>query len=340
MRIAQISTGAGPVGPDAAGCVERSLWVLAHELNRRGHEVTTFGVKGSEVAGELVETLPGPAGAENSFDNRHSAEWVGLCEAIKQSGRFDIIHSHTRLWGLTLEALSNAPMVHTMHEQPEVDMARLWKMFPNARIIAVSQQQYSAFPGLNPIAVIRPGVDGNQFAYQSAPSDYLCYLGPLEHTKDSAEAIAMARAAGLRLVIGGSVSPHFTKTNQPLFDGKQVEIAGLTEPGARVRLLRNARAVICLARNGEAFGLATAESMMCGTPVVALRAGMVTDHVESGVTGFYPDEVGELPEALDKAVKLDRGRIREYAEEKFPVGPMIRHHEQVYQAICGVQAIA
>src|SRR5260221_3023702 len=121
MRIAQIATAAAPVCQDAAGVVESMLWLMARELTRRGHEVTTFGVAGSQVDGEFVATLAGAYGEANSFEDWHLCEWVNLCEAIKQSGRFDVLHSHGYFCGFPLEPLAAAPMVHTMHVMPEED---------------------------------------------------------------------------------------------------------------------------------------------------------------------------------------------------------------------------
>jgi hypothetical protein len=60
MRIAQISTLVSPVKQDANGSVESLVWLLTRELVRLGHEVTVFGTAGSEVTGELIETVPGP----------------------------------------------------------------------------------------------------------------------------------------------------------------------------------------------------------------------------------------------------------------------------------------
>ena len=58
MRIAQISTIASPVREHAFGSVESLIWLMTRELARLGHEVTIFGVAGSEADGEIVTTLP------------------------------------------------------------------------------------------------------------------------------------------------------------------------------------------------------------------------------------------------------------------------------------------
>src|SRR5262245_6126475 len=109
MRIAQISTVSAPVRRDAGGSIESFVWLLTRELTRLGHEVTVFGTAGSATSGDLVATLPGPYGAEGSFDDWELCEWVNLCRAIEQSARFDVLHSHAYLWGLPLQSFARAP---------------------------------------------------------------------------------------------------------------------------------------------------------------------------------------------------------------------------------------
>ena len=125
MRIAQISTLSAPVRRETGGSVESLIWLLTRELIRLGHQVTVFGTAGSEVDGELVATLAGPYGAHGSLDDWQLCEWVNLCRAVEQSGRFDLLHSHAYLWGIPLQSLSRAPMVHTTHIVPDANSARL-----------------------------------------------------------------------------------------------------------------------------------------------------------------------------------------------------------------------
>src|SRR5947209_20500243 len=94
MRIAQISTLATPVKRDGSDSVESLVWLLGRELAALGHEVTTFACAGSEVSGELVATVPGPYGADGVPDDWKLCEWVNLCRAVEQAGRFDVLHSH------------------------------------------------------------------------------------------------------------------------------------------------------------------------------------------------------------------------------------------------------
>src|SRR5262245_55078258 len=145
MRIAQIATLSTPVCREGSDSIESLVWLLSRELTLQGHEVTVFAAAGSEVYGELVTTLPGPCGTAGTPEDWQLCEWINLCRAVEQSSRFDVLHSHSYLWGLPLQALARAPMVHTLHISPYEDEARLWSLVPGARVTALSHFQWSAF---------------------------------------------------------------------------------------------------------------------------------------------------------------------------------------------------
>src|SRR4051812_26919419 len=126
MRIAQIATLSTPVRQGGSGSVEGLVWLLARELTRLGHEVTVFAAAGSQACGEVVATLPGPYAEKGSPNDWHLCEWINLARAVEESARFDLLHSHAYLWGLPLQSLAQAPMVHTTHVCPDDDAARLW----------------------------------------------------------------------------------------------------------------------------------------------------------------------------------------------------------------------
>jgi hypothetical protein len=132
MRIAQVATVSTPVRREGSASIEGLAWLLTRELVRLGHEVTLFATAGSESAGALVATLPGPYGADGAPDDWHLCEWVNLAAAVERSAAFDVLHSHAYLWGLPLERFSRAPMVHTLHVWPFANEARLRGMWPSA----------------------------------------------------------------------------------------------------------------------------------------------------------------------------------------------------------------
>jgi glycosyltransferase involved in cell wall biosynthesis len=208
MRIAQISTLVSPVCEHAAGSVEAIVWLLTRELTRLGHEVTVFGCGGSDVPGKFIETLPGPYATPGSFEDWELCEWFNLCQAVKQSADFDVLHAHAYLWGIPLEPFSRAPLVHTLHIVPDENTTLLWQRSPQSNVTGISRQQWSGQPKLQPCAVIPHGVDVAQFTFQSKPDDYVCYLGRFVSGKGPIQAIQAARALGLRLLMAGPGNPY------------------------------------------------------------------------------------------------------------------------------------
>jgi glycosyltransferase involved in cell wall biosynthesis len=333
MRIALTSTMSTWVRPRGSGSVESIVGVLASEFVRLGHEVTVFASGGSQVSGELVETLPGPCSTARAPHDWQLCEWINLCRAIEQSARFDLLHSHNYLWGLPLERLCKAPMVHTLHVCAHHDAARLWEMTSGACVTALSKYQWSMFPHLKPVAVIHHGVDASQFTFRESPDDYVCYLGRFTRGKGPRVAIAAARALGVRLVLAGPWNDYFAKEIQPLVDGLTVEYIGPVEGTERDRLLGGARALLYPLQEPEPFGLVAVEAMMSGTPVAAICRGAVAEIVEEGVTGHSAEPEGDFTAAVEEALTLNRQRVRNRAAVRFSAARMAQQYVDVYQRV-------
>jgi glycosyltransferase involved in cell wall biosynthesis len=333
MRIAQIATLSAPVRQETGGSVESLIWLLTRELVKLGHEVTVFGVAGSEADGEVVVTMPGPYARDGALEDWHLCEWVNLCKAIEQSDRFDVMHSHAYLWGIPLQPFSRAPLVYTTHIVPDDDSAKLWSATPQSRVTAISHHQWSAFPDLKPCAVIPHGVDTTQFTFQEQPDDYVLYLGRFVSGKGPLLAVETARELGLRLVMAGPSNPYFREKIQPLVDGKSVEYAGFVTGKERDRLLGGARALIYPIQYPEAFGLVLVEAMACGTPIAAMRLGAVPEIVEEGVSGFTAATRQEFAATVTKCFSLDRRRIERKARAQFSIEKMAREYARLYEVV-------
>jgi glycosyltransferase involved in cell wall biosynthesis len=333
MRIAQVATMASPVRRERSESIEQFVWLLTEQLTRLGHEVTVFATADSEPRGELVATLPVPCGRPGAPDDWHVCEWINLCRAVEQSERFDVLHSHAYLWGLPLEPLARAPLVHTLHVTPYANEAALWSLFPGACVTALSQFQWSAFPHLEPAAVIHHGVDATQFAFQAQPQDYVCYLGRFTAGKGPLQAISTARSLGMRLLLAGPADDYYRRHVAPQVDGHQVRYVGYVTGVERTKLLGGARALLYPLQEPEPFGLVQVEAMLCGTPVVAMRRGAVSEIIDEGVTGYSTASPDDYPGLAMRSFELDRLRIRERAEERFSAERMAREYAAVYQRV-------
>ena len=339
MRIALVSTLSAPVARDAAGSVEAWTWLLTRELRRLGHGITVFGCAGSEAEGEVVVTLPGPYGAPGSYDDWQLCEWVNLCRAVEQSDRFDVLHSQAYLWGIPLENLSRAPMVHTMHIVPDESTIKLWENSPNSFVTAISHSQWSGTPHLRPTAIIPHAVDSSQFSFREKPDDYVLFLGRFVTGKGPIQAIETAKALGLRLLMAGPENRYFREQVQPLIDGKQIEYVGYAGPAERDKLLGGARALLYPIQYSESFGLVLIEAMLCGTPIAAMNYGAVPEIVEEGVIGFSAGTPEKFAATVPKCFTLDRRRIRQLAEQRYSPERMARAYADVYEKACASKAV-
>lgn len=331
MRIALVSTSSGPVRRDRTGSVESQVWLLSRELTAQGHRVTVFGCAGSEVPCELVVVHPGPYATPGVLTDWQLCDWVTLAEAVAQSDRFDIIHSHAYLWALPLERFSQSPMVHTMHTCPYANEAILWNRFPDSCIVALSAYQWSSLAPRQPAAVIPNGVDAEDFTFVPESEDYVCYLGRFTPGKGPLEAIAAARQADIPIILAGHENDYFNEHIRHLIDGQRVRFIGSVDRLQRNELLGRARALLYPLREPEPFGLVQVEAMMCGTPVVAIGLGAVPEIVQHGTSGLIVNSAAELPSAIRSVHSLDRRTISLTARERFSATSMATRYMQLYE---------
>jgi glycosyltransferase involved in cell wall biosynthesis len=333
VRIAQVSTLASPVRGDQAASVEHLVWLLTQGLIKLGHEVTVFASGDSQTDGELVAALPGTYGDEGVPIDWQLCEWINLCRAIEQSGRFDVLHSHAYLWGLPLQPLSQAPMLHTLHIAPQEDSLRLWSMWPNTRVTAISHDQWHPFPQFTPTATIYHGVDPDKFTFRAKSEDYVCYLGRFTDAKGPLDAIATARELDLRIILGGPDDAYYRQNIAPLVDGNMVEFIGYVGEMERSRLLGGACALLYPIRYQEPFGLVLVEAMMCGTPIAAMRLGAVAEIVDEDVTGCTTANRAEFSHTVLRAMALDRTEVHRTAIARFSADRMVREYAELYARV-------
>src|SRR5258705_12988482 len=105
------------VPPEGYGGTERVVFELVRELDRRGHDVTTFASGGPAGPGRLIETVPTalrPAGHGGDI----SGFMLGTSlQVLDRASEFDIIHSHLEWPSLMLRRATTVPVVATFHSR-------------------------------------------------------------------------------------------------------------------------------------------------------------------------------------------------------------------------------
>ena len=75
------------------------------------------------------------------------------------------------------------------------------------------------------------------------------------------------------------------------------------------------------------------ESMACGTPVVAMRRGAVSEVIEPGVSGVIVDRLEDFPGAVAQADQIEPASCRDHVETNFSEGRMVRSYLDAFAAV-------
>lgn len=332
LRIAEVGPVATAIPPPRSSSVELVTALLTEGLVARGHEVTLFATGTSRTGARLHATFARGYGEDSSLWPWELCEMLNLAAAIERAVEFDIIHYQAMYAPISLAfaRISPVPLVQTVHHAPSAPEVAIWRHYPDAPFVAISNAQAALLEGLNVVAAIHHGIDVRSFRFRAQPDDYLLFLGRFTPGKGVLEAIDVARRAGIRLILAAAPNEYYRETVAPLVDGTRVVYAGEVDHAGKVELLGRARALVYPVQSGEPFGLVLAEAMLCGTPVAALKRGAVEELVVEGVTGRGFDTVEELIAGLPEVLSLDRARVRDVAADRFSIDRMVDAYVDVF----------
>jgi glycosyltransferase involved in cell wall biosynthesis len=133
----------------------------------------------------------------------------------------------------------------------------------------------------------------------SAPGQrtYALVVSRLAPEKGIDVAIDACRMAGVRLVIAGD-GPERARLQERV-RGHTVTFAGRVDEQELARLRAGASLALVPSRSAETFGLAAAEAMACGLPVVASRAGALSELLDERAL-VAPGDAGALAQAIGR----------------------------------------
>jgi glycosyltransferase involved in cell wall biosynthesis len=335
LRVAHVGPIATSIPPPKSGSVQEMTSLLTEGLVDIGVDVTLFGTADSRTRAKLHATFAHGYWHDEDMWPWELYEMLNLAAAIERAAAFDIIHYEAAYYPMSLAftRLSPAPIVQTLHHSPTRAEVKLWSHYPEARYVAISNEQASLLAGLNIVGTVLHGIDTARFTFRPAADDYLLFLGRFIEGKGPLQAIDVARRAGMRLIMAAAEEPYYHEKVAPLVDGTRVVYYGEADFDAKVRLYGGARALVYPIQAREPFGLVLAEAMACGTPVAALDRGAVREIVDEGVTGFVFDGLDEMVSGLPRVMALDRTRVREQAVARFGVARMVREYAAVYEKV-------
>jgi glycosyltransferase involved in cell wall biosynthesis len=337
VRLAMLAPVAWRTPPLHYGPWESVASLLTEGLVARGLDVTLFATLDSLTSASLDGVCPHGYAEDPSLDGR-IWEALHVAHALARSGEFDLVHNHLDWLPLAFGDLARAPMVTTIHG------------FSGPRILPAYTRSHSAFVAISDadrcaeldyVATVQHGIDLDALPFRAAPGPDLVAFGRIHPDKGTADAIAIARLAGRRLVICGIVQDerYFAEQVEPHLDGDRVVFRGSVGPEERAEVLGSASVLLHPVHFDEPFGLSVVEAMACGTPVVAYPRGSMSEVVDVGVTGYLARDVASAAAAVDDAAALDRAAVRSRAEARFGVDRMVDDYVKVYEKVLGGAAM-
>ena len=354
VRILQICSAR------AIGGGERHVMALANQLTRRGHNVFVALTPGSSLRPELRDVPAGNIVEVNIRNALSLGSAVRLARFARTQG-IEIIHAHLgRDYPLAAVAAgrTGAQLILTRHVLFPLRRVHRLTLRRTARVIAVSRavaealRRQQIFPAQK-ICIIHNGVDVDRFTRPHHPSGRhgprwrIGAVGELAPVKGYDDLINAARQvierkpdvefiiAGEDKSRGGEHRRHLVELISSLGLNEQIKLSGWADDPAE--LLATFDLFVSTSRS-ESFGMAIAEAMAAGLPVIATASEGAAEIIEADRTGKLVP-IGNREAIAEAVVELlndeeERTRLglnaQAAARERFSIDRMIKETEQLY----------
>lgn len=316
MKIAVLAPVAWRSPPRHYGPWEQMASNLTEGLAAAGIDVTLFATGDSITNGKLDAVIQQGYEEDRSLDAK-VVECLHISNLMEQADQFDLIHNHFDFLPLTYSRLIRTPVITTIHGFSSEKIIPVYKKY-NTTGHYVSISNSDRHPSLNYLATVYNGLQVENFDFKREGGDYLLFFGRIHPDKGTAEAIQIALKTKRKLVIAGIVQDaDYFREKVESFLSNDITFIGAADPEKRNELLGGALALLHPISFEEPFGLSVAESMLCGTPVIAFNRGAMPELIKNRKTGFLVDNTDEAVAALDDLHLIERMECREWAIANF-----------------------
>lgn len=335
MKVAVLSPVAWRTPPRHYGPWEQIASNIAEGLINLGAEVTLFATGDSITRGKL-QSVCAAGYEEDRTQDAKVLECLHISNLMEQADRFDIIHNNFDFLPLTYTGLIKTPVITTIHGFSSQKIIPVYQKYNKGNSYYVSISNADRSPQLSYLATVYNGLNADDFQTNLQPQDYLVYFGRIHHDKGCAEAIEIAQKSGKKLLIAGIIQDEgYYKTKVEPYLNDQIQYIGHAGPEKRNELLGNAAALLHPINFNEPFGMSVAESMLCGTPVIAFNRGSMPELIKDLETGFLVNTVDEAVEAVKQLPTINRQHCHDWAKSQFSAEKMVSDYYGLYQQILG-----
>jgi len=334
LRIGVVAPPWYEVPPSSYGGVESMCAWLVDGLVARGHEVTLVGAGRGRTRGRFLRTFERPSSrrlGEPLPEALHAATAANLLLGLD----LDVVHDFS-FTGPLLACAREAPTLVTIHGDLQGELGDYYRALGDqVGLVAISWAQRRGAPDLPWVSMIHHGRSVDDYPYRETKDPFALFLGRMSPVKGAHLAIEAARAAGLRLAMAGRCSlpderAYFDRFVRPRLR-RDVAWLGEVDTARKKDLLSRASCLLFPIRWAEPSGLVMVEALACGTPVVALEAGVVPEVIEDGHSGLIGKRPEDLAHLLSLVGHIAPAACRERARQ-FGVATMVGRYEALYAA--------
>jgi len=158
------------------------------------------------------------------------------------------------------------------------------------------------------------------------PGEYLAFLGRITPLKGIDTIKAIADHSPWPIVLHGQGDPS-------PWAHPNIEYRGPISGRARSDFLRNARALLAPTVFTEPFCGMAVEAMLCGTPVVAVDYGAMTETVTEGVMGYRCHTLQDWIDGIHAVGDLDRRTIAAIARAKWSLEACGTRYDKIFSQL-------
>ena len=345
LRIAQIGTLFEPVTDSSTNGLSQVVHILTEELVALGHDVTLYAPLGSLTSAKLV-----PLSSFEHASETDLGKVLTIGAAFADWRNFDVIHDHTRFFSTMFAHLLPIPMVSTVHHPiifdelhwhyPHDDYERFFRatwerLLQSVTTVFASQFQQAGFKGESEL--IYNGLPLDKWTTPHANrGHYVGFLGAINESKGTRQAMDAALLAGEKIVIAGTMfesTEYFRQIIEPLVDDERVKFIGPVNFEEKRHFLADAKAMLLPIQWDDPMPTVAIESLASGTPVIGWNRSSMGEIVEDGQSGFLVSSVEEMASRIKDLHQIDYGECRARAERLFDSKKMAVNYVALYQRL-------
>lgn len=168
--------------------------------------------------------------------------------------------------------------------------------------------------------------DLNDWEVVTEPGQYLAFLGRITELKGLDTIRAIADHSPWPIILHGQGDP--SRWAHP-----NIEYRGPLNGKDRSAFLGGARALLAPSTFTEPFCGMAAEAMLCGTPIVSVNYGAMTETVIEGVSGFRCHTLQDWIDGIYSVGDLERHTIASIARSKWSLEACGKRYAKIFQQL-------